>query len=69
MDCCLQDEDGNFIKSFTIWFNPILIVREGEAMGLLYALCWDKDLGIQNVIFDLDSKTVVDAIKNPREDI
>lgn len=38
-------------------------------MGLLYALCWDKDLGIQNVIFDLDSKTVVDAIKNPREDI
>lgn len=38
-------------------------------MGLLYALCWDKDLGIQNVTFELDSKTVVDAIKNPREGI
>lgn len=69
VDYCLQDEDGNFIKAFTVRFNPILTVKEEEARGLLHALSWVKDLGIQNVIFELDSKTAVYAIEKPREDI
>jgi len=40
----------------------VLNVEEGEATCLLYA--WVKDLHINNVTFELDSKRVVDRHHN-----
>lgn len=42
---CIRDERGAFVKARTITFSPKLQVHEGEALGLLEALQWVKDLG------------------------
>jgi ribonuclease HI len=43
-------------------FTPLLEVDTGEALGLLTALRWVKDLQLWNMDFEVDSKTVVDSI-------
>jgi len=37
-------------------------VEEGEAMDLLYALRWIKELQINNVTFNLDPKRIADSL-------
>lgn len=44
------------------WISAILQVREGEAMALLSALEWVEQLGMTNVIFEMDGKVVLDNI-------
>ncbi|KAK6117805.1 hypothetical protein DH2020_048432 [Rehmannia glutinosa] len=43
-------------------------VLEGEGLGLLEALKWMKNLGFSSVIFELDAKGVVDAMKETEFD-
>lgn len=38
-------------------------------MGLLHALNWFKNLGLDNVIIEVDCKTVIDLVNYPRENI
>ncbi|XVF41286.1 hypothetical protein PTKIN_Ptkin01aG0268300 [Pterospermum kingtungense] len=53
----------------TLWYPGLFQIREGEAIGILEALSWVYDLGFQNVLFESDSKVVVDAINSKGEDM
>jgi len=57
------------VKDITSWSAPLLDVPEGEALGLLYAIRWAKKHNFNNVIFELDSKRVVDSFHNTRNDV
>lgn len=37
-------------------------VKEGEAMGLLDAIIWVRNMGLPRMIFESDAKNVVDAV-------
>lgn len=39
-------------------YFPLLQVHEGEVLGLLQAIKWVHELGLENVIFEVDSKSV-----------
>lgn len=43
-------------------------VKEGEAMGLFFALLWLREQGFVQVVLKLDAKSVVDAVYGPRVD-
>jgi len=58
---CIRDDKGSFVLAKIEWILPILKVDEGEDLGILFAIRWLKDLHINNVIFELDSKRVVDS--------
>lgn len=51
-----------FILARTSCYSPLLRVKEGEADALLAAVEWVIDLGLDNVIFEVDSKIVAAAI-------
>lgn len=57
---CMHDEFGLFVGDKTIWLQPIMEVSLGEAVALLKALEWIKELGFQDVIFSHGSKTIID---------
>jgi hypothetical protein len=44
-----------------------LTVKEGEAFGLL--LKWVGELGLNNIIFNLDAKSVVDSFNKTTHDL
>lgn len=56
MDVGICDEFGVFIGAKTHWISPILDVSLGEAMSLLLAIKWVRELGFTNIIFELDAK-------------
>ena len=58
----LRDEAGQFVACATTVLHRLHEVREGEAIGLKEALSWVKGLGYQKVMFELDAKSVVDAV-------
>jgi len=59
---CIRDSEGAFVLARTEWFSPITDVNIGEAIGLLKAMVWVRDLHLWNMDFEVDSKTVVDYI-------
>ena len=59
---CIRDDEGAFVLARTEWFSPIVDVDIGEAIGLLKAMEWTRDLHLLNVDFEVESKTVVDSI-------
>ena len=61
IDICIRDEMGLFVGARTTWLEPILYVLVGETKTVLTAICWTKELEIDNVIFTADSKIVSDA--------
>jgi ribonuclease HI len=65
---CIRDDQGQFVRAKMVWYSPILDVDIGEALGLLTAMKWMRDLHLNNVVFELDSKRVVDNFKNNRRD-
>lgn len=65
---CLHDENGTVLISRTSWVPSRLDVKEGEAMGLLDAIHWVVSLNLQQVIFELDAKSVVDNVQAPHTD-
>lgn len=58
---CLRDATGGFLKAKVMSYSPLLQVCEGEALGLLEAAKWVLELGLDNVIFEVDSKLVFDS--------
>jgi len=66
---CIRDYRGRLAKARTSWSTPLLDVSEGEAIGLLYAIRWVKEHNLSNVIFELDSKRVVDNFHSTRNDV
>jgi len=52
---CIRDEEGDFVLARTEWFSPITDVDTGEALGLLKALEWVRDLQLWNMDFEVDS--------------
>jgi hypothetical protein len=63
---CLRDHLGRFIMAETTWLDGNYSVLEGEAIALLEAMRAMKDRRISYVIFETDSKCVVDAIQHLR---
>jgi len=61
---CLRDEFSIFIGAKTIWLPPIMSVDMGEALGLLAAMEWVRELEFKKVIFCLNSKGVVDSLNS-----
>jgi hypothetical protein len=58
---CIFDHNGNFVQVKTMCYSPLLSVKEGEALGLLQAIRWIGNMGMDNVIFELDAKVVVNC--------
>jgi ribonuclease HI len=56
----------NFVMAGTTWNHGKCSIIEGEAMALLEAIKATEHIGITHVIFELDSKNVIDAIHNLR---
>lgn len=56
IDLFIRDDQGSYVSAQTQCFSLILGVGKGRAMRLLYALRRVKELHINNVIFELDSK-------------
>lgn len=48
---CVRDECGISLGARTQWISPILDVSKAEAMGLLLAIQWVRELGFKIVIF------------------
>ncbi|KAK2423957.1 zinc finger CCCH domain protein [Trifolium repens] len=63
---CVRDHRGHCIMAGTTWREGHCSILEGEAMALLHALREMEQLGLSQVIFETDSKSVVDAIQHYR---
>lgn len=66
---CLRDETGRFQLGRTCWMHGRVLVKEGEALGLLLAMQWAQSLNIHDVRFELDAKCVVDSINSHTLDL
>jgi hypothetical protein len=65
IDMCIRDAEGTFVLAKTFNFSPLCAVPLGEALGLLYAIQWLRDMALDHVDLALDSKIVTDAfLKN-----
>jgi ribonuclease HI len=63
---CLRDHTGSFVMTETTWLDGNYSIIEGEAIALLEAMKAMEQRHITNVIFETDSKSVVDAIQHFR---
>lgn len=66
---CLRDEGGVFVLAKTISYIGVYSVDIGETLGLHLALQWVSDMQLDNIDFEVDSKTTKDGIYSGREDI
>jgi ribonuclease HI len=62
----LRNYTGNFVMAGTAWYQGKYSIIEGEAQALLEAMRTMEQNGFSHVIFETDSKNVVDAIHNIR---
>ncbi|MCI23364.1 cytochrome P450, partial [Trifolium medium] len=62
----LRDHSGLFVLEGTSWREGNCSIIEGEAIALLEAMREVEHRGITHVVFETDSKSVVDAIHNLR---
>jgi hypothetical protein len=60
---CLRDCRGRFVLAGTVWKEGIFSIVEGESIAILEAMKVIEQRGISNVIFEMDSKSTVDAIQ------
>ncbi|MCI61358.1 replication protein A 70 kDa dna-binding subunit, partial [Trifolium medium] len=63
---CLRDHTGNFVAAGTYCYEGKCSVTEGESIAVLEAMKDMEQRGITHVIFETDSKSVVDAIHKRR---
>ncbi|XP_075475775.1 uncharacterized protein LOC142511746 [Primulina tabacum] len=66
--CILRDENGDFMTCRVQHAPGNPMVKECEVLHLFNAITWIKEMNLTNVIFELDAKNVVDAIKSPDND-
>ncbi|KAL8492939.1 hypothetical protein ACS0TY_024225 [Phlomoides rotata] len=57
-----RDDEGGFLMGRTLVAQGLMEVDEGEAWGVVEAMCWAKDLEFDRVIIETDSKRVYDSI-------
>jgi ribonuclease HI len=57
----LRDHMGRFIAAETVWMDGNFSIVEGESIALLEALKAIEHRGYSHVVFESDSKSVVDA--------
>ncbi|MCH87069.1 cytochrome P450, partial [Trifolium medium] len=62
----LRDQFGQFVMAGTSWNQGKCSIIEGEAIALLEAMKTMEQRGMSHVIFETDSRNVVDAIHNLR---
>jgi len=65
----LRDEEGVFVLAKTVSYDGVYPVDIGEALGLNIALQWVSDMQLDNIDFEVDSKTTKEAIYAGREDV
>ncbi|KAK2379858.1 Ribonuclease H superfamily protein [Trifolium repens] len=63
---CVRDYRGHYVMAGTSWKDGQCSILEGEAMALLHAMRELEQRGLSQVIFETDSKSVVDAIQHFR---
>ena len=59
---CIRDEGGVFVLARTVSFSGVCPVDIGEASSLYHALQWVSDMHLDNIDFEVDSKTTKDAL-------
>ncbi|XP_073295662.1 uncharacterized protein [Primulina huaijiensis] len=64
----LRGSDGLFISSKTNLLFGRVGIEDAEEMAFKEALSWVEGMNVQDVIFESDSKVVVEAINLERED-
>jgi ribonuclease HI len=62
----LRDHFGRFVAAETTWFDGNCSIVEGESIALLEALKVINQRGYSHVVFESDSKNLVDAIHHLR---
>ncbi|XVF52726.1 hypothetical protein PTKIN_Ptkin05aG0041600 [Pterospermum kingtungense] len=65
----IRNDRGEFVATKSLVSSGVYAVKEREVLGLLHALRWIKELGYERVIFELDSKTVVDVVNSSLLDV
>ncbi|XP_073308286.1 uncharacterized protein [Primulina huaijiensis] len=69
LEMVLRDFTSSFISARTNALPGLVGIKEAEAMASKEALSWvDEDMGLQEVIFESDSKVVINAINSQSED-
>jgi len=69
IDVCIRDDEGRYVLAKTEWMSLLLGVDLGEALGLLSAMYWVRDLQLGIMDFELDSKIVVDSLYGNKSDV
>jgi ribonuclease HI len=64
---CVRDAGGLFVAAGTIFCNATVTVAEGEAVALLEAMRQCIACGWSNIVFESDSKVVVDAAHSNKQ--
>ncbi|XP_075494869.1 uncharacterized protein LOC142532458 [Primulina tabacum] len=64
----VRDSTGKFMVSKICVTSGLFDVKEAEALALLDAIQWTSSLELQDVIFEMDSETVVKAIRTRNVD-
>lgn len=60
----VRDCNGWFLRGKNLKLAGVLSVIEAEAVGVLKALSWVKDMSSQNIVIESDALLVVNALKN-----
>jgi hypothetical protein len=50
---CIRDVHGRFVLAKTQWISPMMNIAVVEAIGLLTALNWVKDLHLYDMDFEI----------------
>ncbi|KAL8534291.1 hypothetical protein ACS0TY_010340 [Phlomoides rotata] len=57
-----RDNFGDFMVGRTLVFPGLFKVMEAEIMGVFEALVWARDLGFTDIVIEMDSKNVQEAL-------
>jgi len=69
MGCYVRDSNGRFITAQIRWKRMKFFVLEGKAMTLVEAIRFVSNKGWNNVIFELDSSTLVNSLLSQRSGV
>ncbi|CAH9126141.1 unnamed protein product, partial [Cuscuta epithymum] len=69
MGCCVRDHQGHFYMAMSEWCKASLSPVEAKVWGLRQAMSWMQNMDHEQVIFEMDSKQVVQDVHSAREDI
>ncbi|XP_073064130.1 uncharacterized protein [Primulina eburnea] len=64
----MRDAEGRFVMARTSLIKGLRCVKEGEAIGLLEALSWIRNLDYPTVMFEVDAQIVHLAMRGNEKD-